>query len=121
MSPELDVDFMQVSVGALLKDIQEHARMWVGAIAKLMHSLVKPDLVELHEVPRLRAEIARRDTRPFPFAAPGMCGTDTCAVTLRVMPSRISSDYIASTSILSSATGETRRDLDGARTRAGRE
>ena len=61
MSPELDVDFMQVSVGALLKDIQEHARMWVGAIAKLMHSLVKPDLVELHEVPRCARDRDCRD------------------------------------------------------------
>lgn len=69
MSPELDVDFMQVSVGALLKDIQEHARMWVGAIAKLMHSLVKPDLVELHEVPRLRAEIAPLEAADRPPAA----------------------------------------------------
>ena len=86
MSPELDVDFMQVSVGALLKDIQEHARMWVGAIAKLMHSLVKPDLVELHEVPRLRAEIARREFAPLEAAdRPPAAGLDPLGPPRRIL------------------------------------
>ena len=39
-----------MSVGGLLKDIQDHARAWVTAIAKLMHSMVKQDLVDMHEL-----------------------------------------------------------------------
>ena len=50
MKSELEVDFMLISVGSLLRDIQEHARAWVTAIAKLMNSMCRQELMDLHEL-----------------------------------------------------------------------
>ena len=48
MAPEIQVDFMLVNVSSLLRDMQ-YAR--VGrAIAKLLNSMVKQELVDLHEL-----------------------------------------------------------------------
>eukprot|EP00965_Chrysotila_dentata_P031695 1057292-Pleurochrysis_carterae.AAC.1 len=50
MQTEISVDFMAVSVGSLLRDIQEHARTWVASIARLMNSMVKQGLIDMHEL-----------------------------------------------------------------------
>jgi len=41
MPHELEVDFMAISVGSLLRDIQEHAKAWVVAITKLMNAMCR--------------------------------------------------------------------------------
>ena len=41
---------MAISVGSLLRDIQEHARAWVAAITKLMNTMCRQELMDLHEL-----------------------------------------------------------------------
>eukprot|EP00964_Phaeocystis_antarctica_P112310 scaffold76500_cov69-Phaeocystis_antarctica.AAC.1 len=50
MPHELEVDFMAISVGSLLRDIQEHAKAWVVAITKLMNTMCRQELMDLHEL-----------------------------------------------------------------------
>ena len=47
MDKEIDVDFLRIGTSSLLGDIQEHARGWITAIAKLMHSMGRTELIEL--------------------------------------------------------------------------
>ena len=41
---------MAISVGSLLRDIQDHAKAWVVAITKLMNSMCRQELMDLHEL-----------------------------------------------------------------------
>ena len=41
---------MAISVGSLLRDIQEHAKAWVVAITKLMNAMCRQELMDLHEL-----------------------------------------------------------------------
>jgi dynein heavy chain len=50
MQPELEVDFMRISVRPLLESIEYHAGSWIGGITKLMNDMTRNELVEMHEL-----------------------------------------------------------------------
>ena len=50
MQQTIGVDFIEIYVGTLLHDLQEHAKGWVTAIAKLMNQMVRQELSDLHEL-----------------------------------------------------------------------
>ena len=60
MAVEVEVDFILIAVSTLLHDIQEHARGWIQAIARLMNSMVRQPLVDMHEeVTAMSAQLER--------------------------------------------------------------